>query len=69
MAAEWVLIASAVIELIKQVVDFVKKEIEAGRMEVEELHKKPLEYFVSKYNEAIKAQAEAESHLLDFSAK
>ena len=55
----------ALASLIKAVIDFVLEEIKQGRMDVEELQKKPLEYFVTKAGAALKGQAEAESHLPD----
>jgi len=45
--------------------EIIKKEIDAGKVTVDELRKKPLDYFVTKAAMAIKAQAEAESHLPD----
>lgn len=50
---------------IKIIIDFIVKAIESGTMDVELLRKKPLEYFVTKAGEALKAQSEAETHLPD----
>ena len=57
--------ATAIAVAIKAFIDFIVKALEAGTMDVEELRKQPLEYFVTKAGEALKAQGEAEGNLPD----
>lgn len=57
--------AIAIVTAVKAFIDFIMKAIEAGEMDVEELRKKPIEYFVTKAGAALEAQKEAESHLPD----
>lgn len=43
--------------------EIIMKEINEGKVTVDQLRAKPLDYFVTKAAEALKAQAEAEGHL------